>query len=169
MLPRQPKHRNWLTSGVGALCRNWWVKVAQKAIERGRLHAHLMWLQPAAHSWSETHCYLITFFRWHYVRLGLTPCPSTLTRNMHSTHRHECHGADYRSADQHPGPYAGGPDHVIRVPLHRLWLHRRLEPLLHVPGVCTAVEGLPEDTSTRHQGRPEGTATGAQAAQHAER
>lgn len=101
--------------------------------------------------------------------LAVAPLPSILTLNMHSTYRHECHGADYRPADQHLGPYAGGPDHVVWIPLHRLWLHRWLEPLLHVRGVHAAVEGLPEDTGARHQGRPEGAATGAQAAQRAER
>lgn len=82
--------------------------------------------------------------------------------------RHERHSPDHRPADQRPGPRAGGSDHGLRLALRRLWLHLRMEPVLHVRGVRSAVEGLPEDAGAGPEGRTEGAA-GAQTAEPTER
>ena len=66
--------------------------------------------------------------------------------------RHECHSTDHRPANKHPGAYVGGPDHGFLLQLYWLRLHRRLEPVLYVLGVLSAVESLPENSSTGHEG-----------------
>lgn len=93
-----------------------------------------------------------------------------LPSSLPLSNRHERHSADYRPADQHPGSHAGGSDHGFRLPFRRLRLHLRLEPVLHVCGVCAAVEGLPEDAGVGRESRTKGAAAaGAQTARPPER
>lgn len=81
------------------------------------------------------------------------------------SNRHECHSANYRPADQHPGSHASGSNNGLWLPFRWLRFHLWLEPVLHVSGVRTAVEGLPEDAGVGRESWPEGAATGAQTAQ----
>lgn len=71
---------------------------------------------------------------------------------MRFFNRHECHSTDHRSANKHPGAYVGGPDHGFLLQLYWLRFHCRLEPVLYVLGVLSAVESLPENSSTGHEG-----------------